>query len=279
MEPPSTPPPLPPLRTTLARTDAEKISALHLIADSIAQQRQTAARSLLSHPLLLSISIAFIAITTNLLLSYNTQYTAARKTGWGELAFVATTVAGCVMAMLLIVQWATGGYLVEAERVGTWAWLNAREEGGEEEEEEEEEEVEDEIFITTYGEEVIGALILRFLSTPSPPSKQARKGETSPVRRKGVIRAWTVKRRFRNKGVGTALLEEAVLRCREKCGGGEDETVATGPVFANNHANALRVLPKMLNGAFEKREVWAQATLERVIREVGEIESKHSQVS
>ena len=42
---------VPPLTTYVADSDSDKIAALKLVADSIAQQRQAASRVLVSHPL------------------------------------------------------------------------------------------------------------------------------------------------------------------------------------------------------------------------------------
>ena len=41
---------IPDLSLETLRDDASKVAALRLIADSVAQQRQTAARALLTHP-------------------------------------------------------------------------------------------------------------------------------------------------------------------------------------------------------------------------------------
>ncbi|GIK07799.1 hypothetical protein Aspvir_003468 [Aspergillus viridinutans] len=217
---------IPELKTYPATTKDDLIPALRLIADSVAQQRQTAARALIFHPLWLSAMVALIAV------AYKVLYTDS-----SDLPLIGTTGAGCVMAGLLAVRGLTGGYIEEAERVGRWEWLNARSSTGPEEQEQE-------VLVTKFGERIIGAVVLR--GVPAAAEDKVT----------GVIRAWTVERRYRRKGVGVGLLEEAVGVCQEK--GWE------GPVFDEEHANAKRVLPGLFNGGFERREKWARKVLEGV---------------
>ncbi|KAI7139410.1 hypothetical protein KC352_g29910, partial [Hortaea werneckii] len=63
---------------------------------------------------------------------------------------------------------------------------------------------------------------------------------------RGEIKAWTVRMKYRRKGVGSAVLEEAVREARRKG--------AESLEFAYDHANALRVLPGLYNRAFDQRE-------------------------
>jgi len=56
--------------------------------------------------------------------------------------------------------------------------------------------------VTRWGEEIIGALVIR----------------VSKREKKGFVRAWTVARRYRGKGVGKALLEEGVKLVMGKAG-------------------------------------------------------------
>lgn len=171
------------------------------------------------------------------------------------------------MAGLIGVRWATSGYIDLAEKTGTWAWLG---EGlGPRNNEE------DEVLVTTYGDEVIGTLVLRALKDGPDNTRHSRTSSTSSTksssskgnsRRKnssrfstGVIRAWTVKRMYRRKEIGTGLLEEAISSCRARG--------LNGPVFAVDHANSGKVLPDRFHGGFVKWERWARGFLERVIRE------------
>jgi GNAT superfamily N-acetyltransferase len=160
-----------------------------------------------------------------------------------DLPLIGTTSAGCVMAGLLVVRGLTGGYIEEAERVAKWEWLfpSPRSTGTNAGSEGEGQGEEQEVLVTKFGERIIAAVVLRGVP--------AEKGKV-----KGAIRAWTVERRYRGKGVGVGLLEEAVEMCRQK--GWE------GPVFDEEHANAKRVLPGLFNGGFERREKWARKVLE-----------------
>ncbi|PKX93366.1 uncharacterized protein P174DRAFT_513760 [Aspergillus novofumigatus IBT 16806] len=194
---------IPELKTYPATQKEDLIPALRLIADSVAQQRQTAARALIFHPLWLSAMTAVIAIV------YKALYTDS-----SDLPLIGTTSAGCVMA----------GLLVEAERVGKWEWLNACSSAGPKEQGQGQGE-EQEVLVTKFGERIIGAVVLRGVL----PAEQGKVN--------GVIRAWTVERRYRGKG-------EAVEMCRLK--GWE------GPVFDEQHANAKRVLPGLFNGDCNK---------------------------
>lgn len=176
--PPSLPTSLPTLTTHPATTNAEKITALRLIADSVAQQRQVASRALITHPLPLSLAFLLLALLA--------QYFA--------LPLMLTTGAGVVMALLVAVRGATGGYLVEAEKIG-WKWLedgnSGEDDGGRGKGKGGEETI---VLVTVWGEEIIGALAIRVLKRE----------------KRALVRAWTVGLKYRGKGVGKALLEEGV---------------------------------------------------------------------
>ncbi|KAL1970391.1 hypothetical protein VTN77DRAFT_5551 [Rasamsonia byssochlamydoides] len=266
---------IPPLTTYQATTKTDLIAALRLIADSVAQQRQDASRAIISHPAILAATTAVLGIIWALL--YREP---------SDLGLVATTMAGCVMAGLAGVGYVTSGYLELAERTGTWAWLygknpnpdKGRDTPGkdngrnrkekQEEEEEEEEEEENVILVTKYGDEIIGTVVLRVTPTATSPSESKstpKSTTTSKSKSKSkeaataLIRAWTVNRRYRNKGIGTGLLEEAVSLCRRNAW--------EGPVFDEHHANSARLLPGIFLGdVFEKREVKARGVLEGVKR-------------
>lgn len=68
------------------------------------------------------------------------------------------------------------------------------------------------VLTTKFGNEVIGALVLEWIVGEG-------KGRRKKVGR-ASIRAWTVKLKYRGKGVGTALLEEAVGLAEERGGDG-----------------------------------------------------------
>ncbi|KAK5060229.1 hypothetical protein LTR84_010114 [Exophiala bonariae] len=266
----------PPLTTTLALTLDDKVEALHLLADSVAQQRQLASKATIFHPSTLSLLILALGLV------YQYFYHGAQS----DLALVGTTGAGIVMSALITVRWLTGGYIEEAERIGTWKWLNlGRDEGngntnaiiGEE----------DEILLTRFGDEVIGTLFLRGVRESNSSSNSggggsdgmghssslsSSSGNSSPTKRAaraaarntpvtGQIRGWTVKQRFRHKGVGTGLLEEAVAATQRHGW--------LGPEFAADHANSAKLLPMTFLGGFVKREKLAREALVRVKTEMG----------
>lgn len=145
------------------------------------------------------------------------------------------------MAFLVAIRSVTAGYIQLAEEFN---WEFAKNEEGEE----------DLLLGTKFGDEVIGCVVLRL--ERSGNGKRKRQGG------KGVIRGWAVRIRYRGKGVGTALLEEAVRVTREKLG----NSAEVG--FAAEHANSKLLLPDMFNGGFKKREAKAARSLEKVVEEV-----------
>ena len=169
----------------------------------------------------------------------------------GDSGLVLTTAAGCTMAMLVVVRGLTGGYLTAAERI-TWDFLKNPETG-----------TNDLLVGTRFGDEIIGVLSLRLEPSPDNSSgtgkKRGLRATHSAKGGKGLIRAWTVRLRFRHKGIGTGLLEEGVRIVRERLG----RDAAIG--FASDHANSKVVLPKLFNGPLRKREAMAIQMLEDVI--------------
>ena len=152
------------------------------------------------------------------------------------------------MACLIAIRGLTNGYLNLAEEFG-WGWIR----NGEGEE--------DVVLGSRYGEEVIGALVLRLeRNTCGGRGSGKKKGKGSGKGGgKGVVRAWTVRLRYRGGGVGTELLEEAVRVTRERLG----HSAEIG--FAAEHANSRMILPEIFNGAFRKRETRAARALEAVV--------------
>ncbi|KAI9794393.1 MAG: hypothetical protein M1816_005462 [Peltula sp. TS41687] len=238
---------IPPLTTYLAQTTEDKISALRLIADSIAQQRQVAARALIFHPATLSAHILLLAAISHLL--YSTP---------NDLPLVLTTAAGVTMAALVSVRWAVQEYLVLAERIN-FAWLRRACTISDESEGEGKGEVpavqdeDDEIFVTKFGDEIIGTLVARLLAGDASRKKRA----AGPG--KGVLRAWTVRLKYRRKGVGGALLVDGVRLVRQRLG------QEAGVVWAKDHANSGRILPAMFNRLFERREERARRMLAEIL--------------
>jgi GNAT superfamily N-acetyltransferase len=165
----------------------------------------------------------------------------------GDIGIVICTVGGVTMAMLVAVRMVTGPYLYEAEAI-TWAWLSNSETGEE-----------DLLIGSKFGEDVIGALVLRLERPGGVGNKKKGKVVKNGGKGKGIIRAWTTELRYRHKGVGTALLEEAVRVTREKCG----KEAEVG--FAADHANSTMILPNMFNGTFRKQEQEAIKLLSSVV--------------
>ncbi|KAJ4389749.1 hypothetical protein N0V93_007221 [Gnomoniopsis smithogilvyi] len=229
---------IPPLSLDVLSSRNDKVDALKLVADSIAQQRQRAAFSLIFHPLLLAGLALVFAITYQLVWIPRP----AENRGIG---LALTLVAGTLMAYLAAVRYATAGYIQLAEDV-KYDFLVSPDTGDE-----------DIVIGTRYGSEIIGALVLRLEPGVSSPRKKNR---TQSLRGgKGVIRAWTVRLRYRGKELGADMLHEAVRITRERCG--KDAEVG----FAAEHANSQMVLPEMFNRIFRQGERRAAGALEKVL--------------
>lgn len=187
---------LPSLTTYTAESEDDRIDGLKLVADSVAQQRQVASKMLIFHPVNLAAYFLVIAI-----LAQRMWHTT------DDLYLLGTTIGGITMACLTAVRFATGGYLTLAEEIN-WDWLG-----------------DDRLIVVKWGEEVIGALVLGWADAEA--AKKLRGGRRR--RGKAVVRAWTVKLKYRGKGVGEGLLEEAVKVAGERG--------ADGIVFERDHAS------------------------------------------
>lgn len=221
----------------------DRVDALKLVADSIAQQRQRAAFGLIFHPLLCAGLLAALGVT------YQLAW-AGRPATQRDFGVVMTLGAGVIMAYLLAIRFATAGFLQLAENL-RYDWLVSPDTGEE-----------DVIIGTRFGSEIIGACVLRLEPNPaSSPRRRSRHSQNSHHLRggKGVVRAWTVRLRYRGKGVGADMLHEAVRVTRERCG--KDAEVG----FAAEHANSQMVLPEMFNRTFRKGERRAAGALEEVL--------------
>jgi GNAT superfamily N-acetyltransferase len=244
---------LPQLSTYTTSSETERLAALKLVADSVAQQRQVAAKSLITHPINLAAYVLVVAIATRYL------YTSP-----DDLFLLCMTLAGVTMVALAGVRMAVGGYLSAAEGID-WEWLG-----------------EDKMIVVKWGEEVIGALVLGWADN----SEGAKRRGTRRRRGKAVVRAWTIRLKYRGKGVGEGLLEEAV-----KVAGNMG---ADGIVFDGEHASEFsampfimemiltvmadskRVLPGVYNGFLNKQEARAEKKLEKVADEKGNFRQRRS---
>jgi hypothetical protein len=216
---------LPPLSTYPLTDSAERLLALKLIADSIAQQRQVASKAIIVHPFSLSLWVLMLGVVYQFI--YKTP---------ADIGVFVTTVAGISMSMLVGVRMLTGGYLQEAEGL-KWDFLRDPVSGEE-----------DVLIGTKYGAEIIGALALRLEKSGGKKKKGG----------KGLVRAWTTKLRYRHKGIGTGLLEEAVRVTRERLG----KEAELG--FAADHANSKILVPGVFGNIFKYRERMALKLLEEV---------------
>ncbi|KAJ5378048.1 uncharacterized protein N7496_005457 [Penicillium cataractarum] len=262
--------------TSIATTASEHITALRLVADSVAQQRQLAARAILFDPICLAL----------LPLVPAGMYYSPYKDRIDILTILLLST-GALMAFGSIVKWSLGGYLDAAERVGTWRWLYGLEDdnatkmrghyqGGVSNKRYDGEQVQvrsihskrDIVLVTRpdpFGE-IIGTIILRIvpitrvsrLSTGSNSSQKRRLNTPRSMRDcKAIIRAWTVKQSHRGAGIGAWMLKDAIELCLQYGW--------VGPEFAMDHANSVRVLPQLFNGWLDAMEARAKKRLRRDI--------------
>ncbi|CAK7214782.1 hypothetical protein SBRCBS47491_002267 [Sporothrix bragantina] len=245
---------IPPLTLGVLTERDDKVDALKLVADSIAQQRQTASRSMVFHPL----NMAGLAAALGVVYQLNPNR---------DIGMNLTLMSGIVMTYLMTIRYFTAQYIPMAEGL-KWDWILPVNDDGELDPDAEE----DTVIGAKYGDEMIGALVLR-LVPPTPEAGSAAAAASTNSRKKkgstaannyykgghGVIRAWTTILRYRRRGVGGDMLQEAIQATRDRCG--EDANV----VFAENHANSIMVVHEMFNRPFRKAEQWATTALEKAL--------------
>lgn len=168
------------------------------MADSVAQQRQVAAQRILVNHYVLASLMCVLALEAYQL----------------NPIPLLTTATGTVMIVLAAIRYLTRGYIDHAESIN-WEWLtgsaqptpaslsknsssynNGHRRGRSASVEE------PIVMVTKWGEEIIGALIIRI-------SKRDKKA---------FVRAWTVSQKYRGKGVGRDLLAEGVKNAMRKSG-------------------------------------------------------------
>ena len=192
---------LPQLSTYTAETEDDRIDGLNLIADSVAQQRQVASKMMIFHP----INLAVLGVIMAVVAQYMRKH--------GDMFVFGTTAGGITMSFLILIRWLTGGYIGLAEDIGT-EWLG-----------------DDRVIVAKWGNDVIGALVLGWADGDAAKKRGRRR------RGKAIVRGWTVKLKYRGKGVGEGLLEEAVKIAGEKG--------ADGILFAGDHASKCDVFDSM----------------------------------
>ncbi|KAJ9300683.1 hypothetical protein DTO271G3_1847 [Paecilomyces variotii] len=244
-----------------AGNEDEKTDALRLIAASVLEQRFVAIRSLFLHPVVLCLALLAHAIAARLLFRkpYNTVLG----------AFCYTL---CILSAAFALAYVSRKYAYLATQSETRAWLIQPHRARHPPSSNNSSKLlpEDDILVAKYESRVVGALVFRIartraFMTGTPSSTgftrghRRRSSHSSSARLTGVIRAWTVKTSYRHRGIGTDLLRQAVEMCRRRR--------LDGPVFADDHAYSVRVLPRMFDGAFERRDARARDLLTDVIEE------------
>ncbi|KAE8865197.1 hypothetical protein CFE70_008065 [Pyrenophora teres f. teres 0-1] len=151
---------------------------------------------------------------------------------------------GITMTFLIFIRWMTGGYIGMAEDIDM-EWLG-----------------DDRLIVVKWGEDVIGSLVLGWADNDAAKKRGRRR------RGKAVVRAWTVKLKYRGKGVGEGLLEEAVKVAGERG--------ADGILFDADHANSKRVLPSIFNGFLNKQDAKAEKALQKVADAKGNFRQRQS---
>ncbi|KAK2746367.1 hypothetical protein FQN57_003249 [Myotisia sp. PD_48] len=244
-------PEAPTLTISPARTEEDLLSALHLIAESIAQQRQLAIKAILLHPAVLAASIFYFLSSIKLL-----------YTGYpSDIVLMLGVWSMSSLISLFIIRRYVQGYSSLIERTNELAWFSEYSIHGLPAKR-------DEVFVARQGEkdgtngsEIVGVLVMRICKTVTdagPPGLRPRScRRRSSARWTGIIRSWTVKRTSRCQGIGTRLLQEAIANCRLR--------TLDGPIFADDHALSKRVLPQMFNVIFDKQDGWARTYLEHAI--------------
>ena len=236
---------IPPLDFEPAKSSTDRTDSMKLISDSITQQRSVASTTLIFHPLTLAIFALIVSVAYPFVVK-NTS----------DLPILFTSSVGLFMCVLLAIRYVLKPYEDLAEQIN-WKWLGN-----------------DDMVVARFGSTVIGTCVYHI--EPGSKKKSQNSSGGTGVKR-ALIRAWTVRRRERGRGVGRGLLEKAVeLCCREKgC-----ESMEFAPVGLR--AGADRVLPDWdrlggwlkFNVEFEKGEARAEQCLRDVMKEKGVGERK-----
>ncbi|KAJ5513878.1 Acyl-CoA N-acyltransferase [Penicillium fimorum] len=233
--------------TDVATEDFEIVSALKLIAVSVAEQHHLAAKSLILHPAILALAAVSFA--------YSVGAVYHDPSGW---PYIVVICASALSATLGIIARLVRRYNDEAEKVGTLNWLYGHDpskdydptmtqEGGSFNS--------DDgvtfVLIHRFRGCIVGALVLSIAYSgiqprPKPNTTNLPTGENFDA----LIRAWTVQKGFRGYGVGAALLNEAVMICYDH--------KWKGPQFASSHANSLRVFSYIFHSDMDQESaMWS----------------------
>ncbi|KAJ5467978.1 Acyl-CoA N-acyltransferase [Penicillium sp. IBT 31633x] len=217
--------------TDVATEDFQIVAALKLIASSVAQQRQIAAKQLISHPITLALVAVVLGCSINII--YHDQ------SNW---LYILVTCAIALSTGLSIVKRLVDGYIDEAEMVGTLNWLYGHDPcrgNGSIAEQTDPEFNSDNgftfVLVHRFKRRIIGALVISIVPNDTEPDQEViLTGFPKNKNYTPFIRAWTVQQEFRGYGIGADILNEAVKICYEK--GWQ------APRFASSHANSVRML-------------------------------------
>ncbi|PHH76719.1 hypothetical protein CDD82_3871 [Ophiocordyceps australis] len=255
----------PPLTIDTLDTQDDRRDAMALVADSIAQQRQVASLAIIFHPFCLASLVAACAFVW-------------RRNS--DLGTSLTAVCGLVMAYLAAVRLVTSRFIGLAEDFRWLSFLSAPETDGTPNQ--------DMVIAARFGDELIGTLVLRLIPsstlhhaadaasqhnmTTKPPACNKTPNYTLEGG-SGLIRAWTTKLRYRNRGIGADLLRFAVAATRSVCG-------PTAPVsFAPDHAHSALPLPAMFSRPFLARNQKAATALQHALADYNNGLSSFEQAS
>ncbi|KAJ8607591.1 hypothetical protein MRB53_040175 [Persea americana] len=220
---------VPELKSYKTDDEVERIAALKLVADSVAQMRQNSNNHLIAHPLNLAIFVVVLAVMSQILHNQGRDFI---MIGMGSLGLASSFFALC--------RYFTQDYIYRAEGF-KYDWLDGCD-----------------VIITKFGQEIIGAIVIEWISGEArQKKKKAWRGE---------IKGWTVRLKFRRKGVGSALLEDAVQLAKSKG--------AESLEFSQNHANSHRVLPPYYSKPFDRKDKQARLLLQELWDNTGRSKRK-----
>ncbi|KAJ5691922.1 hypothetical protein N7462_001345 [Penicillium macrosclerotiorum] len=252
--------------------------AIRLIADSVAQQRQMAARAVLFHPAIwMLFAIIAVVIFYSDRIEQLDRLQPYLNTMDNTTCFLISI--GVLMTFAHAVQWRLHGY-IDAAEAKTINWLFSLDDGdtvvsvssgrGQQVEKRYIGVGKRDIVLVirneaTTGESgLIGTLVIRVEPINESDRAEDKTGKerdkaavlplVAPEKCRAIIRAWTIQQDRRSRGLGSCLVEDTVALCASYGW--------HGPEFAPDHANALRILPRMFNQSMDRTEEYARKTLE-----------------
>ncbi|KAI9728165.1 MAG: hypothetical protein M1828_004626 [Chrysothrix sp. TS-e1954] len=236
---------------------SEREEAVRLVSASVAGQQYFAIRTLLCHPLNLSIFAILLFLSSHITrcwiqgsrqripgstASHETQTTPFINLRPSALVLAVWSVVSIFAALLA--YGATYAYKGIASRHISTDWLQPG----------------DDIIVATSATDgrVIGAAVIGWTTCFREAGRNGgRKRRVS----KAWIKAWTVEAASRNQDIGTSLLSEAVTLV--KCRYGTEGCIS----FAKDHAHSERVLPAFYNAPFDRRDHRANWLLRCLVEE------------